>query len=154
MSICIQTIRDNVHAVGFFFFFSLQVLSPGWSSSSRSRCLERLWGGKKASRERERCCCSRRNSWASPLHALQFFSPPTGTSKQDLSGMKIRVAQKCTGLVMPKYASAESQIIPLLLNISPAVPRVKKKKNPKNDPRPSYEIDLAAACFPNVVCKT
>lgn len=86
------------------------------------------WEVMRGKKPRERCCCSRRNSWASPLHALQFFSPPTGTSKQDLSGMKIRVAQKCTGLVMPKYASAESQIIPLLLNISPAVPR---EKNPK-----------------------
>lgn len=70
--------------------------------------------------------------------------------------MKIRVAQKCTGLVMPTYASAESQIIPLSLNVSPAVPKKKKKKEktPKNDPEPSYEIDLAAACLPNVACKT
>lgn len=106
-------------------FFSIHVCRPIGPLLQGHGVLRGNEGGKAS---RERCCCSRRNSWASPLHALQFFSPPTGTSKQDLSGMKIRVAQKCTGLVMPKYASAESQIIPLLFNISPAVPR---EKNPK-----------------------
>lgn len=60
-----------------------------------------------------------------------IFPPPTGTSKQDLSGMKIRVAQKCTGLVMPKYNSAESQINPSFIEFFQCCPSREKKKKPQ-----------------------
>lgn len=65
----------------------------------------------------EGCCSSRRNSRISPLHALHFLS--TGTSKQDLSGMKC-MAQKCTGLLLHSRPPLKSND-PLFIENFPAV---------------------------------
>lgn len=71
--------------------------------------------GNEGENASERHCSSWRNSGASPLHALHFL--PTGTSKQDLSGMKSawhrNVLDSCC-----KVCLHWNQIIPLLLNIS------------------------------------
>lgn len=107
--------------------------------------------GKKASRE---MLLFTEEFLSQSITCATIFSPPTGTSKQDLSGMKIRVAQKWTGLVMPKYTSAESQTTPSFIEYSQLCSSKENEKTPKNDPEPSSKIYLAAACFPNVACKT
>lgn len=85
-------------------FFSIHVCRPIGPLLQGHGVLRGNEGGK-ASRE---MLLFTEEFLSQSITCATIFSPPTGTSKQDLSGMKIRVAQKCTGLVMPKYASAES----------------------------------------------